>query len=102
LVRYRKCLVGQLKVERGERLNDRQNTIVCCFDLRTPRVTAFHIHEWINETLKLAEKDVCIIQIDGPRRRAYIKFTLSARMQTVCRIRRDSWSSNMTTENCLR
>lgn len=40
------------------------------------------MHEWIYENLRLAE-DVRMIQIDGPRRRAYIKFTSCERMQTV-------------------
>jgi len=63
-------------------MSDRQNTIVCCFDPRSPLITAFHMHEWIYENLRLAE-DVRMIQIDGPRRRAYIKFTSCERMQTV-------------------
>ena len=64
-------------------MSDRQNTIVCCFDPRSPRITAYHIHEWIHDNLHLAEDDVRMIQIDGPRRRVYIKFTSGERMQSV-------------------
>jgi hypothetical protein len=67
----------------GKQAEDRQNTIVCCFDLRSPRITAFHIHEWIHTALRLAEDDVQMIQIDGPRRRVYIKFISNMRMQEV-------------------
>jgi hypothetical protein len=75
-------LVGK-QTEVGERMTDRQNTIVCCFDLRSPRIIAFHIHEWIHMALRLAEEDVQMIQIDGPRRRVYIKFISNMRMQEV-------------------
>ena len=33
----------------GKRMSDRQNTTVCVFDPRSPRVTAFHIQELIHE-----------------------------------------------------
>ena len=63
-------------------MRDRQNTIACCFDPRSPRITAFHIHEWIHENLRLAE-DVRMIQVEELRGRVYIKFTSGERMQTV-------------------
>ena len=64
-------------------MTDRQNTIVCAFDLNSPRITAHHIHDWIYESLKLPETDVRMIQIDGPRRRVYIKFNNSDRALSV-------------------
>jgi hypothetical protein len=36
---------------------ERKNTIVCSFDLRNPRITAFEIHECLYESLKLHEQD---------------------------------------------
>jgi hypothetical protein len=63
-------------------VSDRQNTIVCCFNPRSPRITAFHIHEWIYEKLRLDEEDIRMIQIDGTRQ-VFIKFTNSTRMQSV-------------------
>ena len=74
---------GAIREKTAARMNDRQNTILCCFDLRSPRITAFHIHEWICENLRLAEEDMRMIQIDGHRRRVYMKFTSRERMQTL-------------------
>jgi hypothetical protein len=64
-------------------MTDRRNTIICAFDLNSPRITAHHIHDWIYESLKLPETDVRMIQIDGPRRRVYIKFNNSDRALSV-------------------
>jgi hypothetical protein len=55
-------------------MSDRQNTIVCVFDQNTPRITAHQIHESICECLKPPDTEVRMVQIDGPRRRVYIKF----------------------------
>jgi hypothetical protein len=43
-------------------------------DVKSPRISAYSIHEWIFETLHIAEEDLQMIQIDGPRRHVYIKF----------------------------
>jgi len=59
------------------------NTIVCGFDPRSPRVNAFRIHEWIYENLHIAEENIRMIQIDGTRRRVYIKFTDEECMNTI-------------------
>jgi hypothetical protein len=37
---------------------ERQNTLVCIFDPRSPRISAYQIHEWIYETMGLLEDDV--------------------------------------------
>jgi hypothetical protein len=66
-------------------MGERQNTIVCIFDTKSPRITAFNIHEWIYEQLRLQEDDILMIQVDGPRRRVYVKFTTGERLQTVFR-----------------
>jgi len=63
---------------------DRQDTIVCIFDTKSPRISALQIHEWIYEELHLRE-DVRIVQVDGPRRRVFIKFVNNERMQEVIR-----------------
>jgi len=60
-----------------------KTTIVCIFDKKSPRITAYHIHEWIHEKLKLLEEEVRMIQIDGPRRRVYIKLNNEVRLQEV-------------------
>jgi hypothetical protein len=61
-------------------MTDRQNTIVSAFDQRSPRITAYHKHEWIHEKLRLEEDEINMIQIKGPRRRVFIKFTNGVRM----------------------
>jgi hypothetical protein len=48
-----------------------------------PRITAYQIHEWIHEKLRLDEDDVRMIQVDGHRRKVYIKFTREFRMEEV-------------------
>jgi hypothetical protein len=64
-------------------MRDRQNTFVCAFGLNSPRITAHHIHEWIYESRKLPQTDVRMMQIDGPRRRVYIKFNNRERALSV-------------------
>jgi hypothetical protein len=76
-------LSAQENLDTDNRMSDRQNTIVCRFKPRSPRITAFHIHEWIYEKLRLDEEDICMIQIDGTRRHVFIKFTNTARMLDV-------------------
>ena len=46
-------------------MSDRLNTTVCGFDPRSPRVTAFHIREWIYENLHIVEENTRMIQMDG-------------------------------------
>ena len=54
---------------------ERQNTLVCCFDPTSPRISAFDIHEWIHAQLQVTEQSVITIQIDGTRPQVFIKFT---------------------------
>ena len=77
-------------VNRGEsseewivNMYDRLNTILCIFDPRSPRISAFDIHERIHDKLRLVEADVRMIQVDGPRRLVYIKFTNEDRVKAV-------------------
>jgi len=62
---------------------DRKNTLVCFFDMRSPRISAYHIHESIHDNLHLEEEDIRTLQIDGPRRRVYIKFHSELRLQEI-------------------
>ena len=64
-------------------MKDRQNAIVCIFDARSPRITALQIHEWIYENLRLPEKDVRMIQIDGPGHRVFIKLNTGEQAQSI-------------------
>jgi hypothetical protein len=64
-------------------MTERRNTIASIFDQCSPNITAFHINEWIHETLQLEEDAVSMIQIDGTRRRVYIKFVTEMQMRHV-------------------
>ena len=61
-------------------MGERQNTIVCIFYMRSPRIIDFNIHEWIHAQLRLQEDDIRMIQINGPQRRVNIKFVSAERM----------------------
>jgi hypothetical protein len=55
-------------------MSERQNTVICTFDHKIPRISTFDIHEWIFEHLHVPENPENMIQIDGPLRQVYIKF----------------------------
>ena len=52
---------------------ERQNTLTCIFDPKSPRISTFEIHEWIHDQLRIPEHEVQMLQIDGPRRQVFIK-----------------------------
>jgi len=54
-------------------MSERQNTVVCTFEPTSHRISAFEIHEWIHNKLRVPEHTVTMIQIDGPKRQIYIK-----------------------------
>ena len=54
-------------------LPNRQNTLVCAFDMASPRISAYDIHEWVHENMKLEPTDVIMIQIDSTKRHVYLK-----------------------------
>jgi hypothetical protein len=55
-------------------MSERHNTILYAFDQQNPHVTAYDIHECIQDTMCLREDDVAMIQIDDYRRHIYINF----------------------------
>jgi len=59
----------------------RLTTLVCIFHPRSPRISAYNIHEWIHDSLRLVEEDIQMIQVDGSRRRVFIKFYNEDRMK---------------------
>jgi hypothetical protein len=42
----------------------RKSKPVCCFDPRSPRISAYDIHEQIHETMLLREQEVAMVQTD--------------------------------------
>jgi hypothetical protein len=61
-------------------MGERVNTVVCSFHVRSPKTSEYCIHEWINVDLGLADEHLRIIQIDGPRRKIYMKFIFEDKM----------------------
>ena len=62
-----------IAVSRMNALSNRQNTLVCTFDMSSPRISAYDIHEWIHVNMKLEPTDVIMIQIDSTKRQVYLK-----------------------------
>jgi hypothetical protein len=54
---------------------ERQNTVVCSFDLSSPKITVYDIPDWIFATMRIPEHKILLIQIDGIKRHVYIKLT---------------------------
>ena len=55
-------------------MSEGQNSVICIFDHKSPRISAFDIHDWIFEHLHVPENAVNMVQIDGHRRQVYLKF----------------------------
>ena len=62
-----------------------REAMYACMQLRPqePRITAYHIHEWIYKKLRLDEDDVRMIQVHSHRRKVYIIFTREVRIEEV-------------------
>jgi len=55
-------------------MDERLNTLVCIFDPRSPRISAYDIHEWIHDQVHVREDTVSTIQINGTKCQVFIKF----------------------------
>jgi len=62
---------------------ERLNTVACTFVPASPRITAYDIHQWINNTLRIPEQTDSLIQTDFIRRPVFINLiTRSVQMVT--------------------
>jgi hypothetical protein len=62
---------------------DRQATVVCTFEPTSPRITAYDIHEWIYEELRIPEDQLRVIQIDGTKKQVFLKLIDDNSVQTL-------------------
>jgi len=67
-------------------MGEHQITIVCAFDLKSPRISAYEIHEWIYAQLRLEDNEVLMVQIDASQRHVYLKLCDNNRLQQVLRL----------------
>ena len=56
---------------------------LCVFDLKSPRISAYEIHDWIHTQTCLNEQELTMVQIDGTKQQVYIKFRENGRMHDV-------------------
>jgi Fe2+ or Zn2+ uptake regulation protein len=56
-------------------MTERRDTVVCVFYHNAQKLSAYEIHEWIFDVLRLPEEQVLVIQIDGQQRKVYINLT---------------------------
>jgi hypothetical protein len=64
-------------------MGERQNAILCAFDLKRTGISAYDIHEWIYAQLRLEGNKVIMVQMDGPKRHVYTKLRDKNRTQEV-------------------
>jgi hypothetical protein len=46
-------------------------------------MSAFDIHEWIHDTMRLTEADVAMVQVDGTKRQVFVKLREYNKMQEI-------------------
>jgi hypothetical protein len=64
---------------------ERKNTVVRTFNPTSQKISVYDIHKWIHDTLKIPEREVKTIQIDGPKRQVYIKMEDFRSLHTLLR-----------------
>jgi len=51
-----------------------KQTIVCTFEDTCPRINPLEVHDWLFYELQVTENIILVIQIDGARKQAFVKF----------------------------
>jgi hypothetical protein len=64
-------------------MSGRKNTIVCSFDHRGLRLSAYEIHEWIGTAMALQEDEVLLVQVDSTKWQVYIRFREYTKMYDI-------------------
>jgi hypothetical protein len=64
-------------------MDERVNTVVCAFCLKSPKITAYDIQKWIYTTFRIDDNDILMIQVDGIRREVHIKLTTQQKAQDI-------------------
>jgi hypothetical protein len=54
-------------------MSDRQNMLVCSFEPKSRRMSAYDVQEWIHDAMRLTEADVTMVQVDGAKRQVFVK-----------------------------
>jgi len=65
---------------------ERRNSAVCTFDPASQKVTAYDIHEWIHDILRIPEKTVKMLEIEGPKRQGHIQLADTQCVLVVIRV----------------
>jgi hypothetical protein len=63
----------------------RKNTVVCTFDRTAPHLSAYEVHLWIRDELRLPLPEIYLIQLDGLKRSVYIKLKDQAAVDNLLR-----------------
>jgi hypothetical protein len=64
---------------------NKPNIVVCTFDRTAPRLSAYEVHLWIRDELRLTVQEVFLIQLDGIKRSVYIKLKDQAAVDNLLR-----------------
>jgi hypothetical protein len=56
-------------------MRDSEFRVIFPFAPNSPKTSAYELHEWTHDSLRVDKQDVHATQIEGIRRQMYIKFT---------------------------